>query len=312
MGLVRVGRNVLRFRGGVNQWAWIVHRIAGVGVFLFLALHVVDICMATLGPAAFDRLLFLYKGFPARLLEMLLMFGLLYHALNGTRLAVAGFFPPLATLRRARAASIIVLVSFAALYLPAGFAMMWMLPLEPFHHHPLSAAAVTLAFPLVPAGLVAAYRRLSPARMPAIGVDGDYEGALAQAAAPESPRRRGRELGIWLFVRVSALLLLALALFHFSWLHFVVRVENITFLTIVSRWNDPANPGQSLLWRVYDIALLATALTHGSLGVSAVLRDYVPGDRARRIVRTAMGVLWAALVTLGAAFVLLFRGGSPV
>ena len=85
-------------------------------------------------------------------------------------------------------------------------------------------------------------------------------------AGPKPPHGR-TELNIWLFLRISGVLLIVLALFHMFWLHFVINVEDITFNTIVQRWNDPAQPLLSLFWRVYDLSLLAFAFTHGVLGV---------------------------------------------
>jgi succinate dehydrogenase / fumarate reductase cytochrome b subunit len=56
---LRVGYSVLRYRGGIGQWAWAVNRAAGLGILLFLALHIVDIFIVGFGPALFDDLLFL-------------------------------------------------------------------------------------------------------------------------------------------------------------------------------------------------------------------------------------------------------------
>ena len=68
--VMRVGVSALRYRGGPNQWAWAIHRVAGLGVFLFLALHIADIFVAAFGATVFNDLLFLYKGPPARILEI--------------------------------------------------------------------------------------------------------------------------------------------------------------------------------------------------------------------------------------------------
>jgi len=33
----------LTYRGGPGHWSWVLHRLTGVGVFLFLLIHIVDI-----------------------------------------------------------------------------------------------------------------------------------------------------------------------------------------------------------------------------------------------------------------------------
>lgn len=83
----------LRYRGGVGQWAWILHRAAGVGILLFLILHIVDIFLAAFGPEVFNKLLFIYHSWVFRPLIALLVFGVVYHALNGVRIVLIDFWP---------------------------------------------------------------------------------------------------------------------------------------------------------------------------------------------------------------------------
>ena len=64
--------------------------MAGIGVLLFLALHIFDIYLLGFGPDVFNALLFLYKGPAARVLEVFLLFGLLFHGLNGLRVVLVG------------------------------------------------------------------------------------------------------------------------------------------------------------------------------------------------------------------------------
>src|SRR4051812_29485902 len=32
----------LRYGGGIGQWSWLVHRVTGLGILLFLVIHVLD------------------------------------------------------------------------------------------------------------------------------------------------------------------------------------------------------------------------------------------------------------------------------
>lgn len=83
----------LSYRGGLGQWAWLLHRLSGLGILLFLVLHVVDIFLAAFGPEVFNKLLFLYHSWVFRPFIVLLVFGVVYHALNGLRLVIVDFWP---------------------------------------------------------------------------------------------------------------------------------------------------------------------------------------------------------------------------
>ena len=45
------------YRGREGQWAWLLHRVTGVGIILFLFAHVVDTAVIGWGPAAYNRVL---------------------------------------------------------------------------------------------------------------------------------------------------------------------------------------------------------------------------------------------------------------
>ncbi|HED03849.1 MAG TPA: succinate dehydrogenase, cytochrome b556 subunit [Candidatus Fraserbacteria bacterium] len=83
----------LTYRGYEGHWAWIFHRVTGLGVLLFLTLHIVDIFLLTLGPGVFNSLLALYKAPAARILDVFLLFGVLFHAVNGLRIVIIDFWP---------------------------------------------------------------------------------------------------------------------------------------------------------------------------------------------------------------------------
>ncbi len=86
-------RELFTYRGGPGMVAWGLHRLAGLGVIAFLALHIFDIFLMHFGPGVFNELLFLYRHPLFRMTEILLLFGLLYHALNGLRIIVLDLFP---------------------------------------------------------------------------------------------------------------------------------------------------------------------------------------------------------------------------
>jgi succinate dehydrogenase / fumarate reductase cytochrome b subunit len=92
---------LLRYRGGEGMVAWAFHRISGVAIWAFVLLHVVDIYLVGGDPELYDEVLKVYASFPGRILEVLLGAALLYHALNGLRIIVMDFWPPLTRYHRA-------------------------------------------------------------------------------------------------------------------------------------------------------------------------------------------------------------------
>lgn len=111
------------YRGREGQIAWMLHRVTGVGVFLFLALHIIDIFLMAFGPDTFEALLFIYHQWIFRLLIIFgLYFGLLYHALNGLRVTLIDFWPRLAPLH-ARLWWIQMGI-FAVIYVPSAYVML--------------------------------------------------------------------------------------------------------------------------------------------------------------------------------------------
>lgn len=107
----------LRYRGGTGQWSWILHRLSGIGVFLFLTIHIFDIYLLAFGEETFNELLFLYTQPWAKFLDIFLFFGLLFHAVNGIRITILDFWPSL--WRYQRQSVWIQTVVFLAVFLPS-------------------------------------------------------------------------------------------------------------------------------------------------------------------------------------------------
>jgi succinate dehydrogenase / fumarate reductase cytochrome b subunit len=92
---------LFRYRGGEGMLAWAFHRIAGVAIWAFVVLHVIDIYLVGGDPQAYDRILQVYASLPGRIGEILLGAGLLYHALNGLRIILMDFWPALTRYHKA-------------------------------------------------------------------------------------------------------------------------------------------------------------------------------------------------------------------
>jgi len=116
---------------------------------------------------------------------------------------------------------------------------------------------------------------------------------------PGSRPRGGAEAQSWLFMRLSGLVLVFLALAHFAITHVINDVVETDYEFVADRW---ANPG----WRVFDWVLLALALAHGVNGARWVIDDYVRRPGRRAAVKAAVYGLTAFLFALGTFTIVTF------
>ncbi len=87
--------NLFGYRVSWAQLAYFGHRASGLGVLLFLFLHVVETSTVLLGPEVYNTTQTFYHNLPAKLGEVLLMAALVYHSLNGLRVIAMDFWPRL-------------------------------------------------------------------------------------------------------------------------------------------------------------------------------------------------------------------------
>lgn len=121
-GLKRTVVNVRHYRGGAGQWAWVFHRLSGLGVLLFLMLHIIDTSTVFFAPAEYDFFVRLYKSPFFGLSEIALAAALIYHAVNGLKLVVLDFWPRLWPWHDR--AQVVVWVLFGLLFVPTGSIML--------------------------------------------------------------------------------------------------------------------------------------------------------------------------------------------
>lgn len=112
------------YRGRSGQWAFVTHRITGFLVFFFLLLHIVDVSLVA-RPELYDQVHELYGNVLLRLFEVGLLFGLVFHSLNGLRVVMIDFFP--GSIRNEKAVLKAVVALTVALTAVGGFVIM-----EPF------------------------------------------------------------------------------------------------------------------------------------------------------------------------------------
>lgn len=94
----------LRYGGGVGQWSWLAHRLTGLGVLLFLIIHIIDTFLVVAFPAEYDFTVAIYGGtfngayywplrWAFRVAELGLIASVVFHAVNGVRIILFDFWP---------------------------------------------------------------------------------------------------------------------------------------------------------------------------------------------------------------------------
>jgi succinate dehydrogenase / fumarate reductase cytochrome b subunit len=74
------------------MWSWLFHRIAGLGILLFLLVHIVDIALLNFGPKVYNEGIALFGTAPIRIITLALVAGLFYHSFNGVRIILIDFW----------------------------------------------------------------------------------------------------------------------------------------------------------------------------------------------------------------------------
>ncbi|HEX6399071.1 MAG TPA: succinate dehydrogenase hydrophobic membrane anchor subunit, partial [Actinomycetota bacterium] len=129
----------------------------------------------------------------------------------------------------------------------------------------------------------------------------------ADAPPPPRPIGAGRErpvggfeLWAWLFMRISGLVLLVLAVGHVLIMHVVDEgVGRVDFGFVALRWQSP-------FWRTWDWAMLVLALVHGINGLRTILLDYVRPAGIRLAANATFMVIGFLLFVLGTVIVFTF------
>jgi succinate dehydrogenase / fumarate reductase, cytochrome b subunit len=109
------------YRGGTGMWSWILHRVSGMAVLGFLFLHIVDTSLLLFGPSAYNRMARFYESALFRPLEVVLMFLVIFHSLNGLRVILVDFWSKGA--RYQAQLSKLVMVATVVLFVPAAIVM---------------------------------------------------------------------------------------------------------------------------------------------------------------------------------------------
>ena len=312
--LVITVTETLRYRGAIGQWSWALHRLSGLGVVLFLVLHVIDTSWAVFWPELYVEAIAAYQSPLFTLGEFGLVAAVVYHAINGLRITFFDYKPHL--WRHQQRAAHIVLAVVLVILAPV-FLLMFGHVLDFYNSAPsvLPLTDVLRAQLVFLPGFVAAI----VAALLLSGLHGLISGGGNTAAASAQQGSRSERFW-WSFMRVSALLIVPLVFGHLAMMHILQGVFDLTAQghTVVgtgglvnesgtavefvaSRWNLLV--GGVAIWRVYDFALLALVVAHGFNGLRYVLTDYTAGNpllRRASVYLCLLGALTLLLLGVGA------------
>jgi succinate dehydrogenase / fumarate reductase cytochrome b subunit len=75
----------------LGGWAFILNRLTGLGILLYLFMHLVVLSLLARGPSAWDGFVSIALSPVFLSFDIVLIFGLLLHGLNGIRVTLVGF-----------------------------------------------------------------------------------------------------------------------------------------------------------------------------------------------------------------------------
>lgn len=103
----------------------------------------------------------------------------------------------------------------------------------------------------------------------------------------------------YLFMRMSGLVLLILAVGHMVIQHVLNSSGNLTLIFVAEQWN-------SWGWKAYDIFLLLFAIPHGINGLRNVLADYIHNPGTMKVINIVLTIFVVATVIWAAIGISLF------
>jgi succinate dehydrogenase / fumarate reductase, cytochrome b subunit len=126
-------KGYVKYRGREGQWSFLLHRITGLGVLLFLTIHIVDTATVYFMPNLYTEVINVYRSTVFGLLEIGLVFSLFFHGVNGIRIAYLDLWKPTNwTQESERRSAVIALVVTLVLFVPTALVMLRNLAIHNF------------------------------------------------------------------------------------------------------------------------------------------------------------------------------------
>src|SRR5579859_6872232 len=280
--LVLTVTETLRYRGKIGQWSWALHRITGLGTLLFLFLHIIDTSWAVFYPDLYKEAIAVYQSPLFTIGEFGLVACVIYHARNGFRIVLFDYRPQ--WWHRQAYAAKVVLVATLVLLIPT-WAIMFIGTMNFYQ-----TAGLDLKLPL----LISTQARF------ALGIVGILAAGIVVSViyslipgvnASKQGKASRFDRFMWVFMRVSGVIIIPLVFGHLAMIHLIQGVFDITAHNIpvgttlgpnisgtapefvALRWNTMF--AGVFIWRLYDASLGALAIVHGFNGLRYVVNDYV-------------------------------------
>lgn len=113
-----------RYRIRLGQLSFLLHRLTGLGTLIFLFIHILDTSTVYFFPSLYNHAIDLYRSTPLMLGEIVLVFSVIYHGVNGVRIAIFDLFTPQSWQASVQEKSaLITLIIAILLWLPAAYLM---------------------------------------------------------------------------------------------------------------------------------------------------------------------------------------------
>ena len=120
--------------------------------------------------------------------------------------------------------------------------------------------------------------------------------SIAGRPKPDS----GLELYAWLFMRISGVVLLFMALGHLCIMHIINNIEVINYAFVAKRFATP-------FWRTYDLVMLWLAMIHGVNGIRTLVEDYISARGWRLVSLASLYVVSFIILALGSIVIFTFQ-----
>jgi succinate dehydrogenase / fumarate reductase membrane anchor subunit len=287
-----------------------LHRVSGLGTVLFLILHVIDTSWAAFYPDQYAQAIREYQSPLFTIGEFALIACVVYHAFNGLRIILLDYKPAWWAYQQ-RAGTLAFLATFLVLAPTFGLMAGHVADFYGGHHHIAGLDEIIDTQAKFAGGFVVIV-------VGALVLSSLYGLMTRDDHGFELPGRL--EATMWLFMRLSGVLILPLVFGHLAMMHVIQGVFDITgggigvvgtdtinqtgtaVEFVGARWNMLV--AGVAIWRIYDGALLALVVIHGFNGLRYVVNDYAHRPLINRALNWAIVFGMVALIALGVAALL--------
>jgi len=113
------------YRGREGHYSFLMHRLTGLGTLLFLTIHILDTATVYFLPNLYSHAIDLYRSTVLGLGEIVLIFCVFYHGVNGLRIAVFDMLQPRGwSFPAGRRSALVTALVALLLWAPAAFIML--------------------------------------------------------------------------------------------------------------------------------------------------------------------------------------------